>query len=146
MSRHKELANNLEEYAQYLELDGQDGRAVAYERAARELRKNGYLPPDPSQIDGIGDSIRQKIAVYQRSGDIPEFEELREEYRWFEQLNKVDGIGPARAREIHHKFRVQTLDDLILVGEDLEILSGVGKKRRKKIMDSAREVRQNDQS
>lgn len=141
MSKTEDLADVLEEYATYLELDGQEGRSHAYDKAGRSLRRKRYVPPDPSDIDGVGDAIRTKIAKYQRSGEINELSALKEEYSWFAELKQVNGIGPSRAEQIHKKFNVETLDDLILVGNDLTLLPRVGEKRASNIIESAKEVR-----
>lgn len=141
MSRTDGIADVLEEFATYLELDGQEGRAHAYDRAARNLRRKNYVPPNPADIDGVGDSIRTTIASYQRSGSIDELEQLKEEYSWFENLRQIDGVGPSRAQELHDKFRVDTVDDLLLVGDDITLLPRVGEKRARNILDSAREVK-----
>lgn len=142
MSKNEEIAEVLEEFATYLRLDGQQGRANGYEQAALSIRSAGYMPPDPSRLDKVGDSIRTKIARYQRSGSIDELEHLKDEYSWYEELKQVDGIGPKRAKQIHEKFNVEDLDDLILVGEDLQMLPRVGPKRSRNILDSAHEVRE----
>lgn len=134
------LSDTLSEYATYLELDGQDAKAQAYDRAARSIRTANYLPPDPSQIDGIGETIRTTIAKYQRSGEIAELEELKEKYDWFEDLRKVDHLGPSRAEDVHFKFRVSSIDDLLMIGDDLTMINGIGEKTKNKIMESAREV------
>lgn len=142
----QELADKLEEFATYLELDGRDGRAHAYDKAARAIRQKGYVPPNPTRINGVGETIRQTIAGYQYSGSIDELEELKDKYSWYVELKEVKGIGPARAKELNNKFRVEDLDDLILVGKDVEMLSGVGEKTRKNWMDSARDIRDNRKS
>lgn len=136
------IADVLEEYAEYLELDGQEGRSHAYEKAARSIRQSRYIAPDPANMDNIGESIRSTIATYQRSGEIAELEALKDEYSWFEQLREVRGIGPNRARQINEKFHVEDLDDLILVGDDLEMLPRVGEKTARKMLDSAHELRE----
>jgi DNA polymerase/3'-5' exonuclease PolX len=141
MSKTDKYANLLNEFATYLEIDGQQGRAKAYQKASRSLRKRHYIPPDPTEINNIGPSIRTKIAQYQRSGEIQELSELKKEYSWFAELKKVDGVGPSRAEQLHEKFNIETLDDLILVGEDITLLPRVGKKRARNILDSAHEVR-----
>jgi len=141
MSKTDDLADVLDEFATYLELNGQEGRAHAYDRAARALRKRRFVPPDPSNIDNIGPSIRTKIAQYQRAGEIEELYALKEEYSWFAELKQVDGVGPSRAEQLHEKFNIETLDDLILVGEDITLLPRVGQKRARNILDSAHEVR-----
>jgi DNA polymerase/3'-5' exonuclease PolX len=139
------IVKELKEFAEYLDLDGQSGRAHAYRKAAEELRRKGYCPPDPSDIDNIGQSIRTKIAQYQRAGEIDELSALKDEYSWFAELKQVDGIGQSRAKQLHEKFNIETVDDLILVGDDLTLLPRVGKKRARNILDSAHKVRDNGQ-
>lgn len=138
-NKQEELADVLEEYATYLKLDGQDGRATGYDRAARNIRRASFLPPDPSDIDGIGDSIRTKIAKYQRSGSIEELDDLYRQYPWFEELKDVSHVGPARARKLHEELHVDDLDDLLLVARngDLTLIDGVGPKTAEKIEQSA---------
>lgn len=135
----EQLSNLLEEYATYLKLDEQHSRAHAYDKAARAIRTSSYLPPDPSNIDGIGDSIRTTIAKWQRSGTIEELEELKMQYDWFAELKDVSQIGPARAKQLHFKLRVDNLDDLLLVAKegDLTLIDGVGPKTAEKIRKSA---------
>ncbi len=137
--KQEELGDLLEEYAVYLELDGQDGRAHAYDKAARSIRRASYIGPDPSNIDGVGDSIRTTIAKWQRSGTIEELEELKQEYPWFAELKDVSHIGPARAKQLHFKLRVDDLDDLLLVArnDDLTLIDGVGPATAEKIRKSA---------
>lgn len=138
--KQEQLADLLDEYATYLELGGQDGRAHAYDKAARSIRKASYMPPNPSEIDGVGDSIRTTIAKWQRSGQIDELEELKDEYPWFAELKDVSHVGPARARQLHEKLRVDDLDDLLLVAKegDLTLIDGVGPKTAEKIERSAK--------
>lgn len=142
MSKTDGLADVLEEYATFLELDGQDGRAHAYNKAARSLRSRRYIPPDPSDIDNIGKSIRTIIATYQRSGEIAELEQLKDEYSWYVELRKINGVGPTRAKQIHEKLNVQTIDDVLLRGNDLTLVSGIGPKTASNILEEARKVKE----
>lgn len=133
-------ADVLEEYATFLRIDGQEGRAYAYEGAAREIRARRFLPPDPAEIDGIGEQIRDTLATYQRSGYIPELDDLKAEYDWYDELRQVDGIGPSRAKQLHEKFNINTVDELIMVGDDLTVADGIGPTRADKILDAALDV------
>jgi len=135
----KDLSDVMEEFATYLELDGQEGRAHAYDKAARTLRQRRMIPPNPADIDGIGEGIRAKIAQYQRSGEIDELSELKEQYSYYEELGDIDGVGQKRARQLNEKFNVETIDDLLLVGDDITLLPRVGDKRAQNILDSARD-------
>jgi|APHM01.1.fsa_nt_gi DNA polymerase IV (family X) len=140
MSKADDLAEVLDEYATYLELDGQEGRAHAYDKAARTLRQARYVPPNPADLDGIGDAIRTKIAQYQRAGEIDELTALKNDYSWYAELRKIDGVGPKRARQMHEKLNIDTIDDVLLVGSDLTLLSGVGPKTASNILDAARDA------
>ena len=138
MTKQEDLADELEALASFLRLDGQENRAIGYEKAARNIRRAPYIPPNPADIDGVGESIRTTIARWQRSGKIDELESLREKYAWFDDLNCVKYIGPKRARKIHEKLSVETIDDLLLVGQDLTLVNGIGPKTADKILSSAR--------
>jgi len=139
-NKQEQLSDLLAEYATYLELDGQSGRAHAYDRAARAIQTANYLPPNPADLDGVGDSIRTTIAKWQRSGTIEELDDLKNQYPWFEELRQVSHVGPARARALHEKLRVDDLDDLLLVARngDLILIDGVGPKTAEKIERSAK--------
>lgn len=137
-AKQEQISELLEEFALFLQLDNQDGRASAYERAARNISSRRYLPADPSQIEGVGDGIRTTIARWQRTGEVEELETLRERYDWFDELKDVKHIGPSRAKTFHKKFHVDSLDDLLLVGDDLTMVNGIGQVTADKIMESAR--------
>lgn len=142
MSKPEDLAEVLDEFATYLELDGQEGRAHAYDKAARTLRQARYVPPNPADLDGIGDSIRTKIAQYQRAGKIDELEELKDDYAWYDNLCDINGVGTKRARQMNDKLNIEDIDDLLLVGNDLTLLNRVGPKTASNILEAAREVQE----
>lgn len=139
----EEIADSLEEYAEFLCLDGQEGRAHAYDKAARALRQAGYAPPDPARLDGIGGSTRNAVIELENGMGIDELEELREKYPWHDEFREVKHIGVSRAEKIHETLGINELDKLILAAEngDLTIVSGIGPKTQEKILDSAKEVR-----
>jgi len=139
----EEIADSLEEYAEFLRLDGQNGRAHAYDKAARSLRKAGYAPPNPARLDGIGGSTREAVIDLENDMGIDELEELREEYPWYDTFREVKHIGPARAEQIHEKFGVSSMEKLELVARegDLQLISGVGPATAEKIKDSIEELK-----
>jgi DNA polymerase (family 10) len=143
MSNVEEISNKLEEYADFLRLDGQNGRAHAYEKAARAIRKRGWIPPNPARLNGIGGSTREAVIDLENGMGIDELEALKEKYPWYDEFRKVKHVGPARAKEIHEKFGVSSLDKLKLVARegDLQLISGVGPATAEKIKKSIEEVK-----
>ena len=140
MGRTEQLADTLEEYSTYLELDGQEGRAHAYDRAARAIRNRGYIPPNPADIDGVGEAVRDTITEYQTSGEISDLQSLKEDHHYYENLKNIDGVGPTRARQMHDRLRIDTVSDVILVGDDLTLLPRVGERRAENIVKSAKNI------
>jgi DNA polymerase (family 10) len=136
-----EVADTLEEYAEFLELDGQFGRAKGYEKAADAVRMSSYLPSNHSKLNGIGDATREAVIDLECDRGIDELEELRERYPWYESFRGVKHIGPSRAEQIHEKLHIETLDKLIMAGEngDLTIISGIGSATEEKILKSAKQ-------
>lgn len=144
MKRAENIADKLEEYAEFLDLDGETGRSHAYDRAAREIRKTGYIPPDPSDIDNVGESVRQTIMSSRLTGEIEHLEELKDEYSYYDELRHIDHIGPSRAQQLHEELHVDTVEDLLLVGDDVTLIDGIGPKTATKIMSSANDFTQTD--
>lgn len=132
------VADTLEEYAEFLRLDGQNGRANGYEKAARAVRTASYIPPNPARLDGIGASTREAVIDLENGVGIDELEELREEYQYYDEFRDVAYIGPARAKQIHETFGIETLDKLELVARegDLQLIDGIGPATAEKIKES----------
>lgn len=139
----EEIADELDEYASFLKLDGQTGRAHAYEKAARTIRMASYIPPNPARLDGIGSSTREAVIDLENGMGIDELEKLRERYSWYDAFREVKHIGPSRAQQLHEKFNISTLDKLEMVARngDLELVSGIGPATADKIKKSIEEVK-----
>ena len=138
-----DIAEELEAYADFLRLDGQEGRANGYEKAAQAVRKASYIPPNPARLNGIGNSTREAVIELENGVGIEELEDLREKYPWYDEFRKVKHIGPSRAQELHEKLNISTLDKLEMVANngDLQMISGIGPKTAKKIKKSIEEVK-----
>ena len=138
-----EIADELDEYADFLRLDGQTGRAKGYEQAARAVRMASYIPPNPARLDGIGGSTRNAVIDLENGMGIDELEELRERYPWYDAFREVKHIGPSRAEQLHKKFNISTIDKLDMVARngDLELVSGIGPATADKIKASIEEVK-----
>lgn len=134
----EEIVQELEEYADFLRIDGQEGRAHAYEKAARSLQRAGYCPPNPARLNNVGPSTREAIINLENGTGIEELEELKEEYGWYDELKDVKHIGPERAKDIHDTLNIETLEKLALVAKagDLQLINGIGPKTSQKISQS----------
>lgn len=141
--KQEEIANELDAYSDFLRLDEQSGRAKGYEKAARSVRMASYLPPDPSRLNGIGGSTREKVITLENGGTIKELEELRSDYPWFDAFREVKHIGPARAKKIHELFNVDTLSKLEMVAQngDLQMVRGIGPSTEEEILQSIEKVK-----
>jgi len=138
-----EIANTLEEYAEFLEIDGQTGRAHAYRKAANAINRRRFIPPNPAKINGIGDSTRSTVIDLDNGNQIDELEQLRETYDWYDAFKDVKYIGPSRAEQIHQTFNVSSLEklDLVAANGDLTMISGIGPSTASKIQKSIVEIR-----
>ena len=74
---------------------------------------------------------------------IDELEELKDEYSWYAEFGQVRHVGPSRAKQLHEKFNISTIDKLDMVARngDLELVNGIGPATADKIKASIEEVK-----
>ncbi|MFC6988101.1 DNA polymerase/3'-5' exonuclease PolX [Haloplanus sp. GCM10025708] len=147
MSRNAEVADRFEEFADLLEAKDVEFKPRSYRKAARNVREH----PDPveqlaakgkdavKEIDGVGDSLAEKILEYVRTGEIAELEALRSELPVdMEALTNVEGLGPKRARKLYDALGITTLDELEAAAEAGEIreIEGFGEKTEQNILEN----------
>src|SRR5262245_40748207 len=123
--RNPELADLFEEIADLLEIqDANVFRIRAYRRAAEQL---GSLAEDAvsaveagRKIPGIGADLAAKILEAAQTGTMADLDALRLAVpRGVRQLMDLPGVGPRKARLLHEKLVVDSIDGL-----EREILSG----------------------
>jgi DNA polymerase (family 10) len=96
-------------------------RAAAYDKAAKLLE---YMKDDIAvyakdvkrldEIEGIGESIAEKIIEYLHTGKIKKFEQLKKEVPYeLLELMDITGFGPATLKILHDKLHIRRRDDLI---------------------------------
>jgi DNA polymerase (family 10) len=136
----EDVADKLNEYAALLKIDGQTGRSHAYEKAARAVRTASHIPPNPAKLTGIGDATREAVIDLENGMGIDELDELRDEYEWYTAFKDVKYIGASRAKSIHNKLNIDSVDKLIMACEngDLTLVSGIGQKTQEKVLMSAK--------
>ena len=114
-------------------------RAIAYETASRTLNglkddvriyASGIKSLD--KLNGIGESIAEKIIEYIKSGEIETYEDLKKEVpEGLLELMDITGFGPATVKLLHQKCGVCNREDLVDAIETgaLKGLRGFGAKK-----------------
>lgn len=142
MRRFDDLADDLDEITLHLRLEGNDWQANQYRKASSALRQAEFLPPDPSTLDDIGETIRDDIAEYRAFGRIERLEEMREKRPYLAPLTRVAGLGPQTAQTLYEERNISTIDELIAILDDgsIEDVSGIGPKTATKFRRSAKQL------
>jgi DNA polymerase (family 10) len=122
---NKEIANILLQIAKIMELSGKEKdrfRIVAYEKASQAVESYGEDLADVykrggkekiMEIEGIGESIAEKIEELIKTGKLKYFEELKKEVPKSEvEFLQIPGIGPKTAVVIAEKLKARDIDDL----------------------------------
>ncbi len=116
---NEQVAGAFREISELLELSGdQSFRVRAYDRASRALSGYGadlagLSDKELAAIPGVGKSMAAKVREYLETGRVATLEKLREEVpEGLRVLVKVPGIGPRKARLIHERLGVATVEDL----------------------------------
>lgn len=135
----QEIADQLAEIGAHLEADGKDREAIAYSNAADTLQTRETIPPDPSELDGIGETIRDNIMEYQRTGSIEKLDELKEEYPYLEELRQVDGVGPKTATKLNDELGISHVGELIDREDELPAAHRVGEKTAANLAEAAQD-------
>ncbi len=125
-----------------LELKGKENpfRIRAYERAATIIQN---LPSDLRktyeaggvkallEIPGIGQDLASKIEEMLKTGKLTFLSEIEKKVpQGLLQILEIEGIGPKRTLQLHEKFKVKSIDDLVALAASgkIEKLPGWGKK------------------
>ena len=146
---NQEIASILEEYAELLELNGEDVfRVNAYRRAAKSVRN---LDADVAElwrnneleaVPGVGRAIAEKIGEIISTGRLRALEELRVQIpREVVELTSVPFVGPKTARLLYTRFGVKSRAQLIEKLRDGSLVGqGFSPKLAEKILGAAEGV------
>ena len=122
---NKEIAHNLSQIAQILDLTGASKnrfRVIAYERAAETVgsmteelseiyHKGGRDAFD--EIPGIGESIAQKIEELLNTNRLKYLQELKKEIPASEvDFLSIPGVGPKMAVTLTEELKAKNIEDL----------------------------------
>jgi len=123
MVSNTEVAKIFEEISEILELKNSDRfRIIAYQRAAQAIKSHGENlqtiydrggEKELQKINGVGESIAQKIAEYIKTGKVEELQKLRGEAPEAEiDFLKIPGVGPKTATKLFEQLRAKDVNDL----------------------------------
>src|SRR3989338_7303244 len=141
-----EIAKILYNISLYLEMEEEQFKPRAYEKAARSVEA---LTEDVSDIykrggtnvlmdiPGVGEAISEKIEELILTGKLEYYEKLKKKIPVdIEGLTSIEGVGPKRVKTLYKKLKIKTVEDLEKVAKAGKIrkLGGFGEKSEQAIL------------
>lgn len=119
---NQKIAKIFYQISEYLMMKDVAFKPQAYERAARiiesmeddleDIYKKGGVKA-LVHVEGIGQSMAEKIEEFAKTGKIKEYDKLKKECPVdLESLTAIEGIGPKMIKTLYEKLGVKTLKDL----------------------------------
>lgn len=142
--KNKEIAEMLREIADFLEIKEVEYKPRAYRSAARNIEslsediESIHERGELEEIEGVGESIADKIAEYLETGELEYYRDLKEDLPIdIEAITSVEGVGPKSAKQLYQALGIQTLDDLETAANEGKIadVEGFGEKSQQNILD-----------
>ena len=107
---NQDIIDNLTQHQRENQLKRDRFRAAAYSKAIQQIRSVPYEITDVSQVSGmpgIGAKIREKIQlVLEGRPKLATIEPI------YEDLMKIPGVGPVKARDLVDVHHVKSIEDL----------------------------------
>jgi len=142
--RNAEIAAAFRELGALYELDGANRfRVLAYKEAARVIADSPQPVGELAQqgkataMQGIGDTIQEKIVALLDEGEIPAARKLKEKFPGsLVDLTRIPGVGAKTVRRIYDDTGIATLEELKAAAEDGELrgLKGLGVKFEENVL------------
>ncbi|MFA6436892.1 MAG: NUDIX domain-containing protein [Candidatus Paceibacterota bacterium] len=143
---NQEISKILYEISEYLEMEDEPFRPIAYNRAARVIDlqnrslsaiydREGIKGLD--RIPGIGQEISKKIEELLLTGRLQYLEKLKAESPVdVSTLTKIEGLGPKKIKTLYRELDIRNLDDLVKAVQSHKIrdLDGFGEKSEANIL------------
>ncbi len=147
---NKEIADILNETADYLEIKGKNEfRINAYRNAARTIlgltKSISQMAEDEKDIRSlpdVGESMAKKIKEIARTGHLKQLDKLKKQIpSSLTDIMKLEQMGPRRTKILYEELNIESIDDLQKAAEqgEVEELEGFGKKTTQNIL---KEVKQ----
>ncbi len=142
---NKEIADILNEVADYLEIKGENEyRINSYRNAARtilglseSISKMAEDEKDIQSIPDIGESMAEKLIEIAQSGKLEQLEQLKKQLpESLRDIMKLEQMGPKRTKILYEKLNIESIEDLKKAAKQgkIEKLEGFGEKTTKKIL------------
>ena len=116
MDNKQKILNSLEVLRIRDLQSGEKFSALAYTKAIRELKKLNSITSveDVMGVAGVGKKIKAKIQEILETGSLEAATKAMTELKIdvYQDLLKVYGIGPVKAKELIDKYKISSLDDL----------------------------------
>ncbi len=142
--RNPEIADALSELGTLYELDGANRfRVLAYRDAAKVVRDSPVSIAElaragkATELQGIGDTLQQKIVALLDEGEIPSATKLKRKFpASLVEVTRVPGLGAKTARRLYEELGIATLDDLREAAEAQKLrgLKGLGEKAEENVI------------
>ena len=136
--RNAEIAAAFRELGTLYELDGANRfRVLAYKDAARAIADSPApvgelaLAGRATELQGIGDTIQEKIVALLDEGEIPSAVKLKRKLpATLVEMTRIPGVGAKTVRRIYDETGIATTEELRAAAEagDLRGLKGLGAK------------------
>lgn len=141
--KNKEIAEILNEIADFLEIQDIEFKPRAYRTAARNIESLSEDIEDIAErgeledIEGVGESIAEKITEYLETGEIAYYNELKADLPIdIDAITRVEGVGPKTAKKLYQALGISTLDELeeMATAGKIAELEGFGEKSQQNIL------------
>ena len=145
--KNRELAKIFREISEYLAMEGVRFKPYAYEKAALVLESlEGDVAALYRQggvnalkgLPGVGENIAKKIEEYLTTGKLGYYDELKKKMPVeLDELVRVEGLGPRRARVLYESLRITNLEELEAAARAGRIapLPGFGEKTERMLLE-----------
>ncbi len=141
-----EIAKILYNIALYLDMEEEQFKPRAYEKAAHsiealseecsEIYQKGGLKA-LMEIPGVGQSIAEKIEEMIKTEKLKYYEQLKKKIPVdIEQLTAIEGVGPKTVKTLYKKLKIKTVEELEKAAKAGKIrkLEGFGEKSEQDIL------------
>ncbi len=149
---NKEIANILNEVADFLEIKGENQfRVRSYRTAARTISGMGQNitelagKKDIKELPDIGESMAEKIEEIADKGHLKQLEDLKKEIPdSLISIMKLEQLGPQRTKTLYDEMGIESISELKKAAQNGEIekLEGFGKKTSQKILDEIEDYKE----